>query len=84
MIENKEVEGQISIRQVRGLRRCQSSECSKISFKNRDHIAAINIRRCLVDPIRPAILCRQEGQPALQLSKFTLRKKKKKLSYQNT
>ena len=73
VIENKEVEGQISIRQVRELRRCQSSECSKTSFKNRDFIAAINIRRCLVDPIRPTILTRKEGQPALQLSKFTLR-----------
>ena len=39
------VDGQVS--QVRGLRRCCSSVCSGVSYKNRDQVGALNIMRCL-------------------------------------
>lgn len=32
--------------QVRGLRRCCSSVCSGVSYKNRDQVGALNIMRC--------------------------------------
>jgi transposase len=48
---------------VRGLMWCDSTNNSK--FVNRDLNAALNIRRCLVLPTRPAILCRVNGQAAL-------------------
>ena len=38
------VDGQVS--QVRGLRRCCSSVCSGVSYKNRDQVGALNIMRC--------------------------------------
>ena len=33
--------------EVRGLRRCCSSVCSGVSYKNRDQVGALNIMRCL-------------------------------------
>ena len=43
-------------KEVRGLSRCCSTECSQISFKNRDLNAALNITRCYLH--RPTILSR--------------------------
>ena len=49
---------------VRGLLWCSSTNNSK--FVNRDLNGAVNIRRCVVSPIRPPELTRKKGQPAIQ------------------
>ena len=61
-----------SIREVRGLRRCGSTVCSQVSFKNRDMIGARNIRRCFLSTDRPNSLSRKSDSPPKQES-FMLR-----------
>lgn len=48
---------------LRGLLWCSSTNNTK--FVNRDLNAAINIRRCLINPVRPLELRRVHGQPRL-------------------
>ena len=61
-----------TIREVRGLRRCRSSSCERVSFKGRDHNAAQNILRCLREaPRRPQYLSRDQPRPEVQT--FVLR-----------
>jgi hypothetical protein len=48
---------------LRGLLWCSSTNNTK--FVNRDLNAAINIRRCVTNPVRPLELRRVEGQPRL-------------------
>lgn len=55
---------------LRGLLWCDSTNNTK--FVNRDLNAAINIRRCLVNPVRPLELTRVPGQ--LRLPKYALGK----------
>lgn len=50
---------------VRGLLWCSSTNNSK--FVNRDLNGAVNIRRCVVCPIRPPELTRVKGQQAIRL-----------------
>ena len=53
-----------TIREVRGLRRCRSTACERVSFKGRDHNAAQNILRCLKEaPRRPQYLSRNQPRP---------------------
>ena len=52
-----------SIREVRGLRRCGSTVCSQVSFKNRDMIGARNILRCFLSTDRPNSLSRKPDSP---------------------
>ena len=75
----KKVEDEKRVRQMRGLRRCRSTVCSRFSFKNRDLVGAKNILRCLVLEERPDSLTRK-GEPALQLDSFTLRTKRSRAS----
>jgi len=61
-----------TIREVRGLRRCCSTDCERVSFKGRDHNAAQNILRCLKEaPRRPQYLSRD--QPRSEVKTFVLR-----------
>ena len=62
-----------TVREVRGLRRCSSTVCSQVSFKNRDSVGARNILRCLQMSERPTSLTRIKGAEALKLKNFTLR-----------
>ena len=63
---------QCEIREVRGLRRCSSTVCSQVSFKNRDSVGARNILRCLEERERPKSLTRIKGTGALKLKHFIL------------
>jgi hypothetical protein len=56
-------------KEIRGLRRCGSSECSQISYKNRDLNAALNILRCYSNDSRPKILSRESSEGALPKEK---------------
>ena len=60
-------------REVRGLRRCSSTACSQVSFKNRDSVGARNILRCLEERERPESLTRTKGTGPLRFNNFTLR-----------
>ena len=66
-------DGACQVREVRGLRRCSSTVCSQVSFKNRDSVGARNILRCLAERERPKSLTRIKGTGALKLKNFTLR-----------
>lgn len=59
-------------REVRGLRRCSSNDCSHVSFKNRDTVGALNIARCLKLNERPNILRRPNPPRRLEMSWHTL------------
>ena len=60
------------IRKVRGLRRCCSSVCSGISYKNRDQVGALNIMRCFqAGNHRPTSLSRNLCKTT-KLSSFVL------------
>lgn len=59
----KQVWNERKLAAVRGLKWCGSTTDGK--FVNRDLNAALNIRRCLVSPVRPPELCRIEGQGRL-------------------
>ena len=67
------VDGTVEVREVRGLRRCSSTVCSQVSFKNRDSVGARNILRCLAERERPKSLTRIKGTGALKLENFMLR-----------
>jgi hypothetical protein len=56
LIYSKKIE---KMKEIRGLRRCGSSECSQTSYKNRDLNAALNILRCHSIFPRPQILSRE-------------------------
>jgi hypothetical protein len=60
-------------REIRGLRRCCSTVCSRTSFKNRDSIGARNILRCATEAERPKRLTRNPGQGKMKLKSFILR-----------
>ena len=62
-----------AVREVRGLRRCSSTVCSQVSFKNRDSVGARNILRCLAERERPKSLTRIKGTGAVKLKNFMLR-----------
>ena len=62
------------VREVRGLRRCSSTVCSQVSFKNRDSVGARNILRCLEERERPKSLTRINGTGALRFNYFMLRR----------
>ena len=62
-----------TIHEVRGLRRCCSTECKRVSFKDRDHNAALNILRCSREAQRPQYLSRNTEQPGLRNPFFMLR-----------
>ena len=66
-------DGAFQVREVRGLRRCSSTVCSQVSFKNRDSVGARNILRCLAERERPKSLTRIKGAGALKLKNFLLR-----------
>ena len=66
-------DGAFQVREVRGLRRCSSTVCSQVSFKNRDSVGARNILRCLAERERPKSLTRIKGTRALKLKNFMLR-----------
>ena len=66
-------DGAYVVREVRGLRRCSSTVCSQVSFKNRDSVGARNILRCLSERERPKSLTRIKGTGALKLENFMLR-----------
>ena len=66
-------DGACQVREVRGLRRCSSTVCSQVSFKNRDSVGARNILRCLAERERPKSLTRIKGAGALKLKNFLLR-----------
>ena len=66
-------DGTCKVREVRGLRRCSSTVCSQVSFKNRDSVGARNILRCLAERERPKSLTRIKGIGALKLENFMLR-----------
>ena len=59
--------------QVRGLLRCGSKSCKKISFKDRDSVGARNILRCHVVKPRPESLTYRREKKALVHEKFYLR-----------
>ena len=61
-----------AVREVRGLRRCSSTVCSQVSFKNRDSAGARNILRCLAERERLKSLTRIKGTGALKLKNFVL------------
>ena len=54
-------------------RRCSSTVCSQVSFKDRDSVGARNILRCLAERERPKSLTRINGSGALKLTNFMLR-----------
>jgi len=58
---------------VRGLRRCCSTVCSRASFKDRDSVGARNILRCFLERERPKSLSRNPGEAKLEMEVFTLR-----------
>ena len=60
------------IREVRGLRRCSSTVCSQVSFKNRDSVGARNILRSLEERERPKSLTRTNGTGACKFNYFML------------
>jgi hypothetical protein len=64
-----------TIHEVRGLRRCCSTGCARVSFKDRDHNAALNILRCSREAQRPQYLSRdtEHPQPLLRNPFFMLR-----------
>ena len=63
-----------SVREIRWLRRCSSTECSRTSFLNRDKMAAINILRCFeAGEDRPMQLARNgAGSEKAQAKPFYL------------
>ncbi len=75
----KEVNDENKVLEIRGLRRCSSTVCSRFSFQNRDLVGAKNILRCLVLKERPDSLTRK-GEPALKSDTFTLRTKRPHVS----
>lgn len=56
LVHSKKLE---KYKEIRGLRRCDSSECSQTSYKNRDLNAALNILRCHSIFPRPQSLSRE-------------------------
>jgi hypothetical protein len=60
-------------KEIRGLRRCGSSECSQTSYKNRDLNAALNILRCHSIFPRPQILSREPHQEVPKEKPWVLR-----------
>ena len=64
--------GENEFREVRGLRRCCSTVCSRFPFKNRDLVGALNILRCFVDDKRPATLTRNPKRAKVNLKKYYL------------
>ena len=56
---------------VRGLRRCCSTDCSRASFKDRD---SVYILRCFLERERPKSLSRSPGEAKLEMksSRFAL------------
>ena len=71
--EVKVADDKYAVREVRGLRRCSSTVCSQVSFKDRDSVGARNILRCLAERERPKSLTRIKGSGALKLTNFVLR-----------
>jgi len=69
---NKIVDG--CVRQVRGLRHCSSVNCSGVSFKDRDLVGALNIRRCVCEKTRPNCLSRNSCDMTKPFG-FVIRKK---------
>ena len=61
-----------TIHEVRGLRRCCSTECKRVSFKGRDHNTALNISRCLFETPRPQYLSRDPEVPRPRVQTFVL------------
>ena len=60
-----------TIHEMRGLRRCGSTECARVSFKGRDCNAALNVLRRFRDTQRPTYLSRN---PKLQKSELCRRR----------
>lgn len=63
-----------TVHEVRGLRRCCSTECSQVSYKNRDIVGARNILRCFRSgTCRPHSLSRNPDSKSPKQRCFVLR-----------
>ena len=60
-VVTRDKEGQV--REIRGLRRCESNVCAQAPFVNRDLNAALNILRCGLEAERPKCLARGTQHP---------------------